>query len=279
MAELIRLDRPPADFCVSVSGLAPTLEVSKLNSYLIEMGGPVWSLVVHEGAGGRRWAMAFFYCESDCERCRHQCDGLVLAGMRLSTQRLTKLRSADHPAAGREGIPASKAIDLMNHYVGFNRWSSELLHVGPAADADGATSGTDLFMARIRVLVAGGLEVTAEGIGGGIGSRLHAESSAASQSKPSKAPHTIDWERRAQHKKAAVTEALKAALAKLCIIRFPNARVVVRAVDKVPTPRPTTGHPSSDPTRRPLPSPASAATPVGSRGAAQPVGVATHNDF
>ena len=179
MAELIRLDRPPADFCVSVSGLAPALEVSKLTSYLREMGGPLWSLVVHEGAGARRWAMAFFYCESDCERCRHQCDGLVLAGMRLSTQRLTKLRGVDHPAAGREGIPAFKAIDLMNHYVGFNRWSSALLHLGPATDADDATIPTDTFLARMRVVVDGGLEVTAEGIGGGDGSRPHAESSAA----------------------------------------------------------------------------------------------------
>ena len=257
MAELIRLDRPPADFCVSVSGLAPALEVSKLTSYLREMGGPLWSLVVHEGAGARRWAMAFFYCESDCERCRHQCDGLVLAGMRLSTQRLTKLRGVDHPAAGREGIPAFKAIDLMNHYVGFNRWSSALLHLGPATDADDATIPTDTFLARMRVVVDGGLEVTAEGIGGGDGSRPHAESSAAE--------HTSDWERRSHHKKAAVTEALKAALAQLCIIRFPNARVVVRAVDKAPNPRPKRNRPSSDSSLPKRPSSSASLAPAAAR--------------
>ena len=67
MAELIRLDRPPADFCLSVSGVSPTLEIPKLEKYLRELaGGPLWSLIVHEdnGSGRRRWAMAFFYCKS-----------------------------------------------------------------------------------------------------------------------------------------------------------------------------------------------------------------------
>ena len=223
MAELIRLDRPPADFCVSVSGLSPTLEISVLERYLRELaGGPLWSLVVHEDSGGgrRRWCMAFFYCESDCERCRTCANGLVLAGSMLSTQRLTKLRGSNHPAAGREGIPVSKATDLMNSYVGFNQWSSELLDVGVAAggDAAGAGSAADRFVARMRVTVpAAGLRVTAEATGEGMASKPYAASSA--------------WECRAQNKKAAVTGALKAALAKLCIIRFSNGKTVVRALE------------------------------------------------
>jgi hypothetical protein len=227
-AELIRLDRPPPDFCVSVSGLSPTLDLEKLESYLREMGGPLWSLIVHENGsgGGRRWAMAFFYCESDSQRALQQCDGLVLAGQRLSTRRLTQLRGSNHPAAGREGIPASKAIDIMNHYVGFNQWSSEVLQVRPAVNDELATGTptTDLFVARVRVIVAAaaGLEVTAEAIGG-LESKLHATGSTAADQM------AVDWERRAQHKKAAVTNALKAALAKLCIIRFANGKVVVRA--------------------------------------------------
>ena len=232
-AELIRLDRPPADYCLAVGGLAPALEVSKLEACLIERGGPLWSLLVHEDSSGgeRRWAMVFFYCESDCERCRHQCDGLVLAGRRLSTRRLTKLRS-NHPAAGREGIPASKAIDLMNHYVGFNQWSSQLLHVGPAADERPSTCPPQpsVFAARMRVSVAGGLEVTAEATDGGIRSDLHGESSVTNVA--------VEWERRAQQKKASVTNALKAALAKLCIIRLPNGKVVVRVVEDSTKQRP-----------------------------------------
>ena len=269
-AELIRLDRPPADFCVSVSGLSPTLEVPKLERYLRELGGPLWSLIVHEdntGGDMRRWAMAFFYCESDAERCRQQCDGLVLAGRRLSTRRLTKLRGSNHPAAGREGIPASKAIDLMNHYVGFNGWSSELLHVQPAVDGDhaaGTTSGADLFMARARITVADGPEVTAEAIGGGVGSRLYAESSTADDA--------ARWERRAQHKKAAVTGALKAALAKLCIIRM-NGRVIVRAIEQVQKQQPSACH-QTTPTsatssrKRPLERPLASHAPVAPHSAA-----------
>ena len=34
MAELIRLDRPPADFAISVSGISPSLEITKLETYL-----------------------------------------------------------------------------------------------------------------------------------------------------------------------------------------------------------------------------------------------------
>ena len=225
-AELIRFDRPPADFCVHLSGLSRSLEVSKLERYLREVGGPLWSLVVHEDSGGsgQRRAMAFFYCESDCERCREQCDGLVLAGKMLSTRRLTKLRGSSHPAAGREGIPASKAIELMNHYVGFNHWSSELLHVGPAADDCEAVASkdVDLFLARMRVTVAAGPEVTAEATSGDFGGKLLGEG----------------WDRRAQHKKAAVTGALKAALAKLCIIRM-NGQVLVRAIETAPNPQPS----------------------------------------
>ena len=240
MAELIRLDRPPADFCISLSGLSPTLEVSKLESYLRELGGPVWSLVVHENSEGQRWAMAFFYCESDCEKCRQQCDGLVLAGRTLSTRRLTKLRGSSHPAAGREGIPASKAIDCINHYVGFNQWSSELLGLTPAMDARAANAAggggsEDVFVARVRVTLASGLEVTAEATNRDFASSLDAETS-NSTSEP-----TVDWERRAQHKKAAVTAALKAALAKLCLIRFPNGKVVVRALEEAATQPPTAG--------------------------------------
>ena len=229
-AELIRLDRPPGDFCVSVSGLSPTLEVTKLERYLRELGGPLWSLIIHEDPCGdsRRWAMAFFYCESDCERCRQQCEGLVLAGRRLSTRRLTRLRGSNHPAAGREGIPASKAIELMNHYVGFNRWSSELLHVQPAANGDCAASGDGLFVARMRIVVADGPEVTAEATDGGVGSRLCAETSMTDEAAV--------WERRAQHKKAAVTGALKAALAKLCIIRV-NGKIIVRAIERAEAPK------------------------------------------
>ena len=197
MAELIRLDRPPADFCLSVSGVSPTLEIPKLEKYLRELaGGPLWSLIVHEdnGSGRRRWAMAFFYCKSDMERCQTSVDGLVLAGSQLSAKRLTKLRGSNHPAAGREGIRASKAIELMNTYVGFNQWSSELLHVGavdegaPSSNMSG--TGTDLFVARMRVTVrAAGLEVTAEATSGGIDGRaLYAESSAGECRAQNKAP-------------------------------------------------------------------------------------------
>lgn len=263
-AELIRLDRPPGDFCLAVSGLAPTLEISKLEGYLRELGGgPLWSIIDHVDSsnsdGRRRWAMAFFYCESDAERCRRQCDGLVLSGRRLSANRLTKLRggssSSNHPAAaGREpGIPASKAIDLMNHYVGFNQWSSEVLQLTTAVDDDhnsnnnGANRAEQgpMFVARMRVTIAcAEIEVTAEATDGGFGSLPYAESAAAAAADRSSS--AAQWERRAQHKKAAVTNALKAALAKLAIIRLPCGKVVVRALAaEAPRQRPTNGHPST----------------------------------
>ena len=230
MAELIRLDRPPADFCVCISGLSPTLEVSKLQNYLREMGGPLWNFVVQQEDsdedGKRRWAMAFFFCESDCERCRQQCDGLVLAGMRLNAKRATKLRGNSNPAAGRESVPSAKAIEVMNHYVGFNKWSSELLSVELTEDRKqaSAASPSDLYSARIRLVVTDGPEVTAEATSGDFVGRTNTQCSASSLA--------ADQERRSHMKKASVTAAVSAALAKLCIIRLPNGKVVVRAVEK-----------------------------------------------
>eukprot|EP00325_Prymnesiales_sp_UTEX-LB-985_P004762 CAMPEP_0174705396 /NCGR_PEP_ID=MMETSP1094-20130205/8640_1 /TAXON_ID=156173 /ORGANISM="Chrysochromulina brevifilum, Strain UTEX LB 985" /LENGTH=262 /DNA_ID=CAMNT_0015903557 /DNA_START=13 /DNA_END=801 /DNA_ORIENTATION=- len=217
--ELIRLDRRPlgGQFCVWVDGLAPSTDPAKLERCLIQRGGPLETLVVHQ-ASDVQWATAQFFCEADCERCRQHCDGMVLDGRRVQVRRPTK-GQRESSSMYNQSLSSIKAIDLMNHFLGFNGWSSEVLALWKPEAPDGVAS-SDIFSARVRVSVAGGIVV--EGVsdsastvdmavGGGLADLAYAPS--------------------ARHKKAAITNALRAALAQLVIIRFPDGRAVCRAVE------------------------------------------------
>lgn len=233
MLEVIRLDRRPLSghFCLSVNGIAPATNPTKLERCLRE-GGLLENLVIHR-APDRQWATAQYFCEADCEAVRQQCDGMVLDGRRINVARAGKLSSV----RGILPISASKAIDLMNHYVGFNRWSSEVVSLrrrdaanvggGDSEGGVGRRSGDNAFSACVRVMAGG---VIVEGVGDSDGvSEGYDEgvAFAAADGQPSMVPLVAC----ARCKKAAVTNALKAALGHLAIIRLPDGRVLVKVVE------------------------------------------------
>ena len=80
------------------------------------------------------------------------------------------------------------------------------------------TTTTTPYRARVRVH-AGGVVVSGTGVGG------DDATSDASQAAPS------SFASGGRSHKAAITNALKAALQKLAIIRFPSGKIVVRAID------------------------------------------------
>ena len=165
------------------------------------------------------WWHVQFFCQADCDRCRQQCDGIVLDGRRVALRRLTK--GALSSNAGVLSLSAAKAIDLMNHFVGFNRWSSEVVKLWKPEAPESAAGRSVAFSARVRVLVSGGVVV--EGV---------SDSAATADAGDEGGPAAVGaYATSARHKKAAVTNALKAALAQLAVVRFADGRTVVRAVE------------------------------------------------
>lgn len=264
MAELIRLDRRPGawNFCFNVNGIAPSVEAERLSEYARECGGPVCNFIMHQEADQRRWATVQFFCESDAQRFRQNCDGRVVDGRRLEVRPLARSLHESYSEDGRGpvDIPASKVIDLVTHLVGFNNWSSEVLLIEedlssqepppqqqsleqdsqlqqqshqpqqlqqrqqpqqpqPAATKV-AVPSTPLpsYTAHVRVQLAGtcavGVGESGESaqvvVGGGAASRMALMG---------------------QAKKGAITNAVKAALASLVVIRLPTGKVVVRPLE------------------------------------------------
>lgn len=215
-AELIRLDRRPTawQFTVGVNGMAPTVTGDRLMQVASEGGGPVANCVLFQ-LPERAWATVQFYCASDADRFQQQCDGRMLDGRRVEIGPLPeslKSKPTNDAHLQDAGLPASKAIELVNHLLGFNGWTSEVLDIVPAPPPPPPSTdpGLPRFRARVRVHL-GGVQAVGEGDTGELG--------AAHQREQTHAGHA---------KKAAVTNALKAALARLAIIRFRSGKVVVR---------------------------------------------------
>lgn len=239
--ELIRLDvRPPAfAFMVSIDGISPITTYDKLKRCLAECGGLVDNLTLNRvldehDQPTRQYALAQFYCASECERCRHELPMRYIDGNRVTVRRYSGSAAATSGAATPR-LTIAKAIDVMDHFVGFNQWAHELLELESAApayyDQRGAprppATGAELQVAaaaeqkaRVRVHVrSSGLAVEGMAVhkaepGGGGG--------AAAESLV---------ERLAWTKKAAVSHAVLAALATLAIVRLPSGKVLVRRLD------------------------------------------------
>jgi len=230
---LIRLDRRPAagQFCVTLSGISPNTDPAKLERCLRECGGPLENLIVHESHFGESRALnatAQFFCEADCERCRSNCDGLLLSGRRIQVSRLNKSSGWSSNGAVLE-LGFAKAIELMNHFLGFNGWSSELLGFEIVANGSGTSAGTPAavlaaagYEARVRIRVPGsGVDLIGTGVGD-TGSVVGLGSGAAG------------FEVAARRKKTAVSNAVKAALARLVLVLLPSGKVLVRVVEALP---------------------------------------------
>ena len=106
----------------------------------IYYGGLLDNLVLHRPDSTRQYAMAQFFCESDAERCRQQFDGRWIDGVRVDARRYNASGGRKRPRAlgsHAEGAPLalsiSKAIDVMNHFVGCFGWSHEILELQPAS--------------------------------------------------------------------------------------------------------------------------------------------------
>jgi hypothetical protein len=242
--ELIRLDRRPGAWlhCFNVNGVAPSVEADRLCKYATECGGPVCNFIMHTEAGGRRWATVQFFCDSDAQRFCHNCNGRVVDGRRLEIRPLARTLTETAAAAADDGrgpvdVPAAKTVELVNHFVGFNNWSSQVLDIKqvepaqtqpppeqqppPLAAPPPAPNVPTVptYRAWARVVVAG---VTADGTGesnGEVGCGSTSGTSAHDRAQ-----------RIGQAKKAAVTNAMKAALTTLVIIRLPTGKVVVRSL-------------------------------------------------
>ena len=246
--ELIRLDKLPSDWkhSVSINSLALSVKTDQLVDILRECGGPIANIVVHQ-APDRQWATAQFFCESDATRFCQSCDGRALGGIRIGVRRLrvgsnyassssqatpgpmsSQAPPGPQPTGRALDITALRAIELVNHYLGFDGWSHELLELSRVEEEAGGenepppppmTTTTTPYRARVRVH-AGGVVVSGTGVGG------DDATSDASQAAPS------SFASGGRSHKAAITNALKAALQKLAIIRFPKSgKVVVRAID------------------------------------------------
>ena len=212
---VVRLDRRPGagQHCVSIAGLAPGLDPSKLERFLRECGGPLENLIIHQsqyGERGSNFATAQFFCEMDRDRCVHNCDQRLLNGRWIQVTRQSKTGGWSSDGAILE-LPAAKAIELMNHFLGFNGWTSEILSLG--AVGEGTAIG---FEARVVVRVASS---DVESMASAVGDCGTCMAGAAGA------------EVGARRKKTAVTNAVKAALARLAIIAFPSGKVAVRAIE------------------------------------------------
>lgn len=247
--ELIRLDKLPSDWkhSVSIGSLLSSVELERLSQALIECGGPLANLVLHK-APDRTWATAQFFCDGDAERFRHNCDGRRFCGQRLEVKRLI-VRSGlvlggstpgPTPVTGAHAldITASKAFELLTHYLGFDGWSHELVDIQPMPPGDrdgsftGGSSGASSYRAHVRVHAGGACVL-------GVGESGHHPGEAASQvpamHRPGETAAGGVGGERVMHvghlKKAAVTNALKAAVRKLALVRFPGGKVCARAID------------------------------------------------
>ena len=230
MACMIRLDRrpPPGQYCLTVSNISPEADLAKLEQRLRSSGGPLDNFIHHKsqfGTGESHFATVQFFCATDCERFRHECDGMLFSGRRI---RVTPLKRSSGWSPTPLELSASNAIELMNHFVGFNGWSSEIIgiqlisasSVGPhsagASSSRGANSDCHAgFEAKVVVKVAGS-DIAIQGVGVGDTGTILAGAAG--------------FEAVARRKKSAITNAVKAALSRLIIVLFPSGKVVVREV-------------------------------------------------
>ena len=226
-ADLIRLDRRPTawQYCVGVNNIPSTTSSDWLMNCARTTGGPVCNLLRYNttaGAESRSWATVQFYCAADAERFQQQCNGRMIGGRRIEIGALPKsLTSSTGDEMERNQLPATKAIELVNHLLGFNGWSSEVLEIVAIEDElqppppPQQQTRVQSFRARVCVRIGA---VEAIGIGES-GSDFQGSARPGDAAGGSMVGHA---------KKAAVTNAVRAALAQLAIIRFRSGKIVVR---------------------------------------------------
>ena len=251
MASLIRLDRRPGAWqhCFNVNGIAPSVEDERLSEYCRECGGPVCNFIIYREADGRRWATVQFFCDADAQKFRQNCDGRVVDGRRIEVKPLSRAlidhASATQAADDHVDIPASKVVEIINHHVGFNNWTSQIVeHPQPVApprtekDAAAAAAASaqqpgktpqaaasTVYRARVRVVVGGVQSIgLGESSAEGGGSAFYTNSAASAMAAI------------AQAKKGAITNAVKRALGMLVLIRLSSGKVVVRSLAEASTP-------------------------------------------
>ena len=210
--ELIRFARPkPGVNLLTIRGFSPNTSPEKLHQIFSECG-LIDNLVIYKSDDRSRgsWATVQYFSSGECSLCLHSNNGRVVDGAFLSVYPMPSgTNRSQRPAEDVPQLSASKGIDMMNHFVGFSKWSHEVLSIRWQAlqgvTANGQQRPAAEAVARVRVSCPGGVTIELEGVGTpGEGGQLgHAP-------------------------KQAVTNALKAALCGLAIVRWPSGKVAVR---------------------------------------------------
>ncbi|KAL1500406.1 hypothetical protein AB1Y20_013063 [Prymnesium parvum] len=192
---------------VVVRGFPPKMTHEKLVRVFSECG-LIATLVLYtpEDHTQMGYALVQYFSQSEFLQCIHMNDGRNIDGRQLHVYPLPADGKRDQALPEGVTLPASKAIDMMNHFVGYARWSHEVLSVRPLGAVSPGQSEVQMS-ARVRVTCAGDVTIEQEGIGQGEGDSRDIVGQAM---------------------KKAVTNAVKAALSGLVILRWPCGKAVVR---------------------------------------------------
>jgi len=217
--ELIRVAQHPQPGAnwLGIRNISKSTSYEKLEACCREFG-LVDTLVLNQDKDGW-WALVQYFSRAEAEDFQRSCDGRLLDSRQLRVSPVPAL------AVTRTEVPrlrSARAVDMMNHFLGFHRWSHSITkHESvpatqlPDGDAVWGAVGdhTAHAMARVRVVCPDDIAVEREAFGTG-------------------SSHTA-YEALAYAHKAAVTNALHAALTCLAIVRWPSGKTVVRLLPGV----------------------------------------------
>ena len=127
-------------FCVNINDIAPSVD-EPVVSVRSPVCGPAATSSSIEPNGGR---LRSFFCNHHMQQFRQNYDGRVL-DERVKSNLSPKILTAtvDAPEDTAE-MPAPKAIELVNHFVQFDRWSHEVLGIETIRDTRRASMARSL---------------------------------------------------------------------------------------------------------------------------------------
>lgn len=201
-----------------VQNISPLTSYEKLALCFSEFG--LVSTIVLRCEDGAQWATVQYFSRAECEAGKLCCDGRLLDNRRLRVYLLPPMEAGRSNPHDAPVLRTSGAIEMMNHFIGFNQWSHSItqlenLHATDQVEAFVAETtkrGAKMAraIARVRVVCPGEVTVEREALGSSSSDAV--------------------CEARSYAQKAAVTNALHAALACLAIVRWPSGKAVVRVL-------------------------------------------------
>jgi hypothetical protein len=223
-AELISCARRamPSTNVLRVGSYSSATSYDKLHACLSD-GGRGAPLLISNLAMKDGWTLVQYFSARECETSLSNCDGRMLDGRIITVRRFSSAAPAASASAEPMPLRNSEAIALMNHFLGPTRWSHSVLSKHRVEWKPGAARAE--YVARVRVCVDGEALLEADGTG------ITEEATVADGSGLGRAI------------KAAVTNALRTALASVVIVRLESGVTVARAVVGASTPACGAGQP------------------------------------